>query len=195
MAKGRCGGRPRGFSLIEVLVSSVVFLVIFMGLATGLQSILMVNHLATGTSECLDRYRLGMRVLRYGDGTIPGMAAAASATINANGRLAFWNPATPNNWEWGLATGTLFARILPGGTPVVVIGDDPDSVAGVRVASPTTGRWVEATTSASGSCMVRLRLRLFYDINHHPSLGNHVCDGNEPEMTMQTAIFLRNSDK
>lgn len=190
------GKPPRGFSLIEVLVSSVVFLVIFMGLATALQSILMVNHLATGTNECLDRYRLGMRLLKYGDAGIPGLAPAASASVLPDGHLVYdSHPTSGVDREWYLDQGRLMARALPAGTPVAVIGDTPLGQSGVRVTAPQNGAWATSATSASGSCLVRLSLRLFYDTNHNPALATHVCDGNESEMTMHTSIFLRNSDR
>ncbi|RCK80070.1 MAG: hypothetical protein OZSIB_3574 [Candidatus Ozemobacter sibiricus] len=184
-------------SLIEILVAGIVFLVIFMGLATSLQSVVMVNHLATGINDCLDRSRLGLRLLKYGDATVPALAEAASARLDpATGRLRFAStPTSGEDREVYLEQGRLLMRALPVGTPLVLMGDEPAARSGVRVVPPPNGGWAAVATSTNGACLVRLTLRVFYDANHAPDLATHVCDADEPEMTLTSSIFLRNSDR
>ena len=59
--------RRRGMTLIEVLVASVVFVVIFMGMASCLQSSIIMSQAGIGVSEIMRHYRDGMRLLLEGD--------------------------------------------------------------------------------------------------------------------------------
>ncbi len=61
------GGRT-GFTLIEVMVGSIVFIVIFTGLAFTLQSGIIVSKSVAGSSEITRQFKDGIRIITEGDG-------------------------------------------------------------------------------------------------------------------------------
>lgn len=194
----RSVNRGNGFSLIEVLVSSVVFLVIFMGLATALQSMMMVNYSTGGLGDCFDQYRVGMRLLKFGDNNIGSLVRASAPFIDANGYLGYQNG---GNYLLWVQNGELRRGLSVANFSVIMGEDKPDPVVlapGVFLASPGVRLFPDTASStpvativsaANGSRLVTFSFRLYKDLN-----GNMVPDADEPEVTLSPAVFLRNTD-
>mgnify|MGYP000906726351 CR=1 FL=1 len=56
-----------GLSLVEILVAMTAFAVIFTGLASTFQALMIANRVTIDLSDCLHHYKDGMHLLLEGD--------------------------------------------------------------------------------------------------------------------------------
>ena len=203
--------RRRGMTLIEVLVASVVFVVIFMGMASCLQSSIIMSQAGIGVSEIMRHYRDGMRLLLEGDNdpisSDPqrGLWEARQIwVVVGNGRVRYQAGDDPGeSYELQILNGQLRRQRVSGPVPrpvKILIGDFPTAAPSQRVlVSPDT-------TSLSplaiilpggspsplpvGSAAVRFNLTLFNDLDNDQNVS-----GNEMVVSFTPVIYLRNSEQ
>jgi len=199
-------------TLIEVLVASVVFVVIFMGMASCLQSSIIMSQAGIGVSEIMRHYRDGMRLLLEGDNdpissdAQPGLWEASQTwVVVGNGRVRYsiWTDQGEKKYELRILNGQLRRQRVSGPVPgpvKILIGDFPTAAPSQRVlVSPdTTSLSPLAIILPGGSpsplpvgrAAVRFNLTLFNDLDNDQNVS-----GNEMVVSFTPVIYLRNSEQ
>jgi len=194
-------------TLIEVLVASVVFVVIFMGMASCLQSSIIMSQAGIGVSEIMRHYRDGMRLLLEGDNdpissdAQPGLWEAKKIwVVVGNGRVRYRTGG--KNYELRILNGQLRRRRVSGPPPrpvKILIGDFPTAAPSQRVlVSPDTTSLSPLAILPGGSpspfpvgsAAVRFNLTLFNDLDNDQNVS-----GNEMVVSFTPVIYLRNSEQ
>ena len=203
--------RRRGMTLIEVLVASVVFVVIFMGMASCLQSSIIMSQAGIGVSEIMRHYRDGMRLLLEGDNdpissdAQPGLWEAKRIwVVVGNGRVRYRTGIVPDekSYELRILNGQLRRQRVSGPVPgpvKILIGDFPTAAPSQRVlVSPDTTSLSPLAILPGGSpsplpvgsAAVRFNLTLFNDLDNDQNVS-----GNEMVVSFTPVIYLRNSEQ
>lgn len=193
--------QPRaGFSLIEILMASITFLVILTGLATTFQAGITTNKAIQDLGDCQQALRDGIRLIAEGDGasTNPhfGLFEASQARIGSNGELeyharSFW-------WQIRVLNGQIIRQRLSG-PPIqkVLAGEPLPPLAETRktrlMLSPDTSAANPMATltvpNNAASAAVRLSLTM-----HRDRDADNLPSGNEMFLTVRPTIYLRNSE-
>jgi len=191
--------RKIGFTLIEVIIASIVFMIIFSGVAGILKSSLVMSGLSTGTADCIQHFYDGMRLLAEGDNAPPtqspqpGLLQATRVQIQPNGRLRYWAGTPLTRYDVWINNSQLVRRRFPYVAALpqkVLMGDTnnkirlfPDTDAANQVATINTG------PSATSPCsLVRFSFQIHHDFN-----GDGVVNSEEMVTTFTTSIFIRNT--
>ena len=201
--------RRRGMTLIEVLVASVVFVVIFMGMASCLQSSIIMSQAGIGVSEIMRHYRDGMRLLLEGDNDPissdlqPGLWEASQTwVVVGNGRVRYHAGDENYEYELRILNGQLRRQRVSGPVPgpvKILIGDFPTAAPSQRVlVSPDTTSLSPLAILPGGSpsplpvgsAAVRFNLTLFNDLDNDQNVS-----GNEMVVSFTPVIYLRNSEQ
>jgi type IV pilus assembly protein PilV len=158
--------RPRGFSLLEVMVAVVVFSIGLIGLGLLLTASIRANHVgflhsqATFVAESIaDRMRAnipGVWLDAY-DGTWNGSTAAPANTCGAGSPCTPAEVAARDVWAWGQMVG----QLLPAGQGVITCTPQPGrplpDAAALRTAPVYNGScsitlsWNEQSETEAGS--------------------------------------------
>ncbi|OGK12734.1 MAG: hypothetical protein A2W80_18195 [Candidatus Riflebacteria bacterium GWC2_50_8] len=211
--KKRC---TTGLSLVEILVAMTAFAVIFTGLASTFQALMIANRVTTDLSECLHHYKDGMRLLLDGDPTHPTephaglmqadnvatapqfvysytdeFGAAQNPTID--GALCYWVDGVLYT-VWCFRGQIL--RMREAATPRPLMGDLPENPPRRRIMlSDTTtlagpfGSFVTEELASSTRTLVRLAINLHGDTDN-----NAQPDVTEARLRMRPTVFLRNAE-
>lgn len=205
----------KGLSLVEILVAMTAFAVIFTGLASTFQALMIANRVTIDLSECMHHYKNGMRLLLEGDPTHPtdpheGLMQAenvatativhsytdefgAAQTATIDGALRYWvDSATYTVWAF---RGELL-RMRDPSTARPLMGTAPASPPGKRIMlSDTTtvlnpfGSFVFEELASSTRTLVRLAINLHGDTDN-----NAQPDVTEARLRMCPTVFLRNAE-
>ncbi len=206
-----------GFSLVEVMVASIAFVVIFTGLAGIFKSGVILSIASQGSADCSVNFRDGMKLLREGDTWVTGgplnspqrgILAANQAFITGGappnrGRLRYQ---TNGVWyEVWSENGTLLRSTLPAGVPRKIIMGDPTNhilvVPETYVPTRAPPNIDVATIVPFGTkTLVRFNFQLLQDLDGNyldrpgPIPGSHQPTPEEYVTSYSSSIFLRNSE-
>lgn len=193
--------RAAGFSLIEILMASITFLVILTGLATTFQAGITTNKAIQDLGDCQQALRDGVRLIAEGDGAPvnphDGLYQADRASIVAGGRLEYRVGGT--RWQVWIQNGQLIRQRIGGGPAIqkILAGEpvpppletrktrlmlSPDTTAATPMA-------VLTVPNNAASAAVRLSLTM-----HRDRDADNLPSGDEMFLTAQPTIYLRNSE-
>lgn len=212
--KNRC---KAGLSLVEILVAMTAFAVIFTGLASTFQALMIANRVTTDLSECLHHYKDGMRLLLDGDMTHPtdpheGLmkadnVATASQFVYSytdefgaaqndpiDGALCYWvDDVLYTVWCF---RGQLLRMRDPSTTARALMGNVPTSpprnrimISDTTTAAEPFGAFVTEELASSTKTLVRLAINLHGDTD-----SNAQPDVTEARLRMRPTVFLRNAE-
>jgi len=190
-----------GFSLIEILMASITFLVILTGLATTFQAGITTNKAIQDLGDCQQALRDGIRLIAEGDGAAvsphPGLFEASQASIGTGGELEY--RVGSDRWQVRIFNGQILRQRITGGPPIQKI------LAGEPLPPPLETRktrlMLSPDTSAANpmavlivpdnaaSAAVRLSLTM-----HRDRDADNLPSGDEMFLTVQPTIYLRNSE-
>ncbi len=187
----------RGFSLIEILMASMTFLVILTGLATTFQAGITTNKAIQDLGDCQQALRDAVRLVAEGDASPAnphrGLFEASRASIVAGGRLEYRVGVT--DWRIWIQNGQLLRQRV-GGPPIQKI------LGGESLAMPPVSRlMLSPDTSAANpiavltvpnnaaSAAVRLTLTM-----HRDRDADNLPGAEEMSLTVRPTIYLRNSE-
>jgi hypothetical protein len=196
----------RGFTLMEVLVASVSFLVILTGLAAFLQASMLTSRTATEMNNCMLHYKSGVRALAYGDpaGNHAGLTAASGAWIwyffpgtcaTAPGlTIATWASYEAENasYQIWLDNGQLF-RNREGMATQTLMGEappNPGSSTNRIVVFSRSEHWEVRPYNGAAKALLVFPVTLFQDTDRNNLIGEE-----ETTFSGVPKMFLRNSER
>lgn len=188
-----------GFSLIEILMASITFLVILTGLATTFKAGITTNKAIQDLGDCQQSLRDGIRLIAEGDGAAvnphPGLFEASHASIGSGGELEY--QAGGATWTIWIFNGQLRRQqmnVIPS-IQKVLAGEPLPSPAETRktrlMLSPDTSpaNPLAILINDTASTAVRLSLTI-----HRDRDADNLPSGDEMFLTLQPTIYLRNSE-
>lgn len=193
---------------MEVMIGSVVFVVIFTGLATFMQTSMLTSRTGTEVNSCILHYKTGIDILARGDFTSghSGVMQASAAYIcpvltlvtppeTATPPITTWleyhsNLATYQVW---LNNGQLF-RNRDGLDTKILMGENPPGAAEARsrivaTFSPSPPIWEVRPNSGAANALLVFPITVFQDINR-----DLLPNEEETSITFEPKFFLRNSE-
>lgn len=193
-----------GFSLIEILMASITFLVILTGLATTFKAGITTNKAIQDLGDCQQALRDGIRLIAEGDGAAvnphDGLYQADRASIVAGGQLEYRvGGAGGTNWRIWIQNGQLLRQRVGGGPPIqkILAGEPLPPLTETRktrlMLSPDTSAAnpmaVLTVPNNAASATVRFSLTI-----HRDRDADNVPSGDEMSLTVLPTIYLRNSE-
>lgn len=188
-----------GFSLIEIMMASITFLVILTGLATTFKAGITTNKAIQDLGDCQQSLRDGIRLIAEGDGATvdphPGLFEASHASIGAGGELEYQVGIA--TWQIWIFNGQMLRQRISGGPPIqkILAGEPlppPTETRKTRLMlSPDTSpaNQLAVLTNTAASTAVRLSLTI-----HRDRDADNLPSGDEMFLTVQPTIYLRNSE-
>lgn len=180
----------KAFSLIELLMASMAFTVIMIGLASTFQANISTGKSLNDMALCQRELKEGLRLLAEGDNSMinpqPGLLEADKAEI-ISGRLQYSTNGETQKYEVWEAQGQLlrrqiFPNILPSKS---LMGEfNPPGVLKSRLMLA-----INSMNLVSGNYTIAQ-----FDFTIHCDIdGNNRWTDDEMRMQIQPIIFLRNS--
>ncbi len=188
-----------GFSLIEILMASITFLVILTGLATTFRSGITTNKAIQDLGDCQQALRDGIRLIAEGDGAAvnphPGLFEASHASIGSGGELEYQVGGA--TWTIWIVNGQLRRQRISGGPPIqkALAGEPLPPLTETRktrlMLSPDTTAANPLAVLANDTASIAVRLSLTM---HRDRDADNLPSGDEMFLTLQPTIYLRNSE-
>ncbi|MDD2997975.1 MAG: hypothetical protein PHV05_02865 [Candidatus Riflebacteria bacterium] len=189
----------KAFTLIEILMASLVFTIITIGIASTFQAALVAGRATTDMSACQRELREGLRLLRDGDASTlnqqPGLLEADLAQIAVTGRLQYSISNGAQWYEVWVAQGQLLRRqIYPSTlTSKVLMGEfTPGSFKSRLMLTPDTLAATPVAFLPAGNSIASAAARFVF-MMHCDIDGNSQWTNDEMRMEIRPTIFLRNS--
>ncbi len=187
-------GNKDGLSLVEILVAMTAFAVIFTGLASTFQALMIANRVTIDLSDCLHHYKDGMRLLLEGDPANPDTPHAglyeATNVKTASGTLQY--QANGFSYTVWAEDGQLLRECEPAtaAEPRVLMGESLESPPRKRImVSSFTYDFAADEAASATKSLVRLSIFL-----HGETDDNKEADVNEARLIMHPTVFLRNAE-
>ncbi|MBF0410098.1 MAG: hypothetical protein HQM10_22330 [Candidatus Riflebacteria bacterium] len=188
-----------GMTLIEIIVSSVLFLVIYMGMASLLRSSMFFDKTVHSVATADNQFREGMRLLLEGDDCLTnpqtGLLRASRAWILANGNLQYRDGLTGRIFQVWIQNGCLM-RQEGALAAKMLMGDalySPLNAPRTMLSPYTTSAAVPMAVLPQGNgtvnSVVRFNFSIFQDYN-----GDQIPNDNEIEIRFTPSVFLRGSE-
>lgn len=190
--------RTEGFTLIEILMASITFLLILTGLATTFQASITTNKAIQDLGDSQQALRDGIRLIAEGDGSTvnphPGLFEADRASIVAGGRLEYRVGGV--NWRVWVQDGQLLRQRVGGGPPVQKV------LAGEPLTMPPTSRLMLSPDTTAGTPLAVLSVpnnaasaaARFTFTMHRDRDDDRLPGPEEMFLTVRPTIYLRNSE-
>ncbi|MBP7634556.1 type II secretion system protein [Candidatus Ozemobacteraceae bacterium] len=188
-----------GFSLIEIMMASITFLLILTGLATTFQAGITTNKAIQDLGDCQQALRDAVRLISEGDGATtdphPGLFEASHASIGAGGELEYRVGAA--TWKIWVTNGQIRRERVNPGLPIQknLAGEPlPPLTEACRTRlmfSPDTSPANPPAVIVNDTASIAVRLTLKA---HRDRDGDNSPSGDEISLTLQPTIYLRNSE-